>query len=233
MSKIVLKRTFDQIENFNISTGFSATSWTIFIFDYVHQTIILIFGTALNISFDVCQATLLLQCTYQIDFVIKLLEPFTNDEVNYNTKDIFRKVYESQLKLLKFVEETGRVYAVMNFSQVFQSSLLICISIYMFINATTDDNNSQTFVFVMVASSQSMFCCFVGQHLTNKFEEFHDKIVQTKWYQFNKEDKQRYLILLHKTQQPVVIRAFTNELSAQAFGNVRNCLVAEKSKKNL
>lgn len=157
---------------------------------------------------------------------MEILEPLnsTKDEMSSQTKDILKKVYESHLKLQKFVEEAGQVFGVMNFSQIFQSSLLICISIYLLINSTTADNNSQTFVFVLVATSQSMFCCFVGQNLTNKFEEFHEKIIQTRWYQFNKEDKQRYQILLQKAQQPVVIRAFTLELSTQAFGKVSLCV---------
>lgn len=52
--------------------------------------------------------------------------------------------------------------------------------------------------------------CDYGEKVSNHFDEIHNELCQTKWYQFSNEMKQMLTLILISTQQPIIIQGFGN-----------------------
>lgn len=204
-----------------IFLGFFSQTWTAFIVNYTFQTVTITIDALLCGVFDILQAVLLLQCTYLIDYLVLLLEPSNaiRDESS-STKSLLKEICETHSKLQSFVNNLCETFAVINFFQLVQSASFICISLYGLTTSTDFTENNIRIVLIIIVLNQIALYCFVGQHLTNKFEELYYKMVQINWYEFTREEKKAYLIMLHNIQQPVVVRTYCNELSLEVFGAV-------------
>lgn len=197
-------------------------TWAGFVFNWVHQTIVAFPVAALVSSFDVLQAVLLLQCTYMIDYLNVLLKPLTtsSDQHNESTMKLLKEVFETHLKLKSFANLCNKIHAVVNLFLLFESAGLMCVTIYNLTTAAADVDNITSILFAIVATCQPVLYCFIGQHLSDKFEELYYKMTEISWYQFTKEEKRIYLILLLNIQQPVMVRTYVGELSLAVFVTV-------------
>lgn len=198
--------------------------WIIFALNYSLQSILLvILGTGTSAA-DLFLSVLFIQCTLQIDCLIKTFQPLQNlNEKNRHltdTTEILRKIHETHLKLRNFVDETNRSYSIIILSQLLSSTLLICIPIYLFITSTTV--SGMTIFIELVEISQLVVYCFPGQYLTNKFQELHDNMLQVCWFEFTNSERLSYITILRNMQHPVVVRSNFNELSFVAFRNVKD-----------
>lgn len=86
----------------------------------------------------------------------------------------------------------------------------------------TDGNRKlQVLTFSLASTFQLVFICFVGQHLTNKFDELFIAVYDIDWYHFNKKDKRAFLIMVTIMQKPVSVTTYFNSrLSAVSFASV-------------
>lgn len=172
---------------------------------------------------DILQTAFYIQCGVQVSFLIELLKPLVDfkEDNSDEVKDILKKVYELHLNLKSFVAKTSGTFLVINTLQLFHSGFLLCVSVYLFSALPEAERTIEPFFFVLSIMSQLTVYCFIGQHLTNKFEELYDTMLQVCWYGLSKGDKVSYLIMLRNMQQPVVIRSLFNDLSVVVYRNVR------------
>lgn len=158
-----------------------------------------------------------------VDFLIKVLEPLkmVRDD-NGETKRILLEVHDVHSMLKDFVQKSNRIYAIVNWLQIVHSGLFLCISIYLYTTAAPGQDNSKVMFYGFISMSEPILYCFVSQYLTDKFEELYFSLTEIQWYNFTREEKKIYLIMLHNIQQPVIIRTYWNELSREVFEKVRS-----------
>lgn len=172
---------------------------------------------------DFFQPVSIIQCTVQINYLIQLVQPLTciNDENRNDVKRILQEVHETFVKLRAFVNKLSKIFAWIIFLQLLESVLDIAIAIYIGTTLSTGNKDFEIFIYALVIIFQLALFCFSGQHLTNKFKELYDNMLQVSWDDFTQGEKRDYLKILHSMQQPVVIRSHFSELSLEVFKNVR------------
>lgn len=202
--------------------GFENDAWGIDIGNYFFLLLYIIIFMPAIIGFDSLQPILVLQCAIQLKFLCKLIEPLKNqnEDTSHDVKKILKQVHESHIKLQAFVDETARIFSVGNFSQLLMSAFIIGFSIYA-IATSPFREKVEVIMFTFAILFQLALFCYSGQHLSIKFEDFYDNLLQVCWHRFSKEDKRNFLIILNNVQQPVVIKTvFNSHLSMILFRNV-------------
>lgn len=125
------------------------------------------------------------------------------------------------MKLRIFVTQISQCFEIVNLFQMFHSASFMCISIFLSTTSAPEEDNTKTVFFAFAAAGEVVLYCFAGEYLTNKFEELYHKMTQLNWYQFTKEEKRNYLIMLQNIQQPVIIQTYCSVLSRATFFYVR------------
>lgn len=83
-----------------------------------------------------------------------------------------------------------------------------------------------TVVVVVFVFAWLFIYCECGDRLTNKFNWFHEKLCQCRWYKFKLEMQQSYSIALSCTQESVVIEGFLNVVcTREAFKRVNTAFM--------
>lgn len=144
---------------------------------------------------------------------VKLLE--------LNSLKRFQRKYWIKWVFFRFKNSVEHIFKLLNFIQCGQSILYMCLFLYVSQMETDGSRKLQVLAFSLASSFQLIFICFVGQHLTNKFDELFHSVYDIDWYNFNKKDKKAFLLMITMMQKPVSVKTYFNsELSAVSFASV-------------
>lgn len=159
-------------------------------------------------------------CCVQIGLQIDCLI----DELKNNIKSVnktLEHVHRSHVKLLEFKNSVEHIFKPLNFLQCGQSIIYMCLLLFVSKMETDGSRKLQVLTFSLASSFQLIFICFVGQHLTNKFDELFHSVYDIDWYNFNKKEKRAFLIMITTMQNPVTVTTYFNsKLSAVSFASV-------------
>lgn len=202
--------------------GFDNEAWIIYALNYFLQAIETFYVASTAAVLDIILPIFLIQCGIQVEYLILTMRPLQilDNENICDVKKLLKEVHEAHLTLKAFIVETNQAFAVVIFVQLCHSAALICALAYMFVTVPNLQRNLEMLFYVLCVLSELAVYCFSGQFITSKFEDLCDAMQQANWYEFEKEEKLSFLIILHNMQQPVVVRTPFNELSAIIFRNV-------------
>lgn len=130
-------------------------------------------------------------------------------------------VHRSHVKLLEFKKSFEHIFKPLNFLQCGQSIIYMCMLLFVSKMETDESRKLQVITFSLASSFQLIFICFVGQHLTNKFDQLFQSVYNIDWYNFNRMDKRAFLIMITEMQKPVSVTTYFNaKLSAVSYASV-------------
>lgn len=212
---------------FSTESPKSPGTWIIYAINYCLQAIATLSVGIIASAVDMLLVVLMVQCVIQLNFLIKRLQPLAKvgdlkefqEFPDLKVDIILREVHDAHIVLKSFVSDVNQSFKFIVLLQLFYSGLYICVSVYL-VTTMTEDRSIEPFALAFSANCELGVYCFVGQYLTNKFEKLSDTLASVCWYEFTKEEKKTFLVMLHNMQQPVVIKGDLNELSFEVFRNV-------------
>lgn len=193
-----------------------------YIVNYALQTAFLVYFVTMLLVLDLMQPIFIIQSTVQINFLIILLENLMrlDDENRKDVEEILQQILEVYIKLRAFVNKMRPAFAAFILFQLMQPAIDLAVAAYVVKTLPAENRSMEQFIYVTMVPFQLAIFCFSGQHLTDKFVQLYDNLLQVCWYEFSLKEKRNFLIILQNVQQPVILKTYFTELSLIVFRNV-------------
>ncbi|CAH1140938.1 unnamed protein product [Phyllotreta striolata] len=185
------------------------------------QIVVVSISALSDISLDCIYYALIDVVCCQLDILIYYFKAlnFSKNRDFIKTKLKMNIVYHQ--KVIDFVKDIEKLYSNIIFSELLKSLIEIC---FIGFRLTVLDVSSMEF-FMQLFYFMGMFCeilcyCWFGEILTLKSKEIGDACYMTPWNEFDKELKNMLLIMITRSQVPLVIRAGFMKLSLRTLTGV-------------
>ncbi|CAL7950593.1 unnamed protein product [Xylocopa violacea] len=182
---------------------YNYTSEVAFPLTFVVQILSVYMQSLLHLGTDILFFAMLTQICCQFEILLSRL-----NDVTANSRSALRRFVRHHECIYQLAKRINDTMQLTFFSQLFGSSLVLCLSLAQLIN--TEIRSAEFLAFISYTSAmlmQSFLYCWHGNEVKLKSIDMIDTIFHVDWTELNEDSKMILLIAMTRTRSPIELQS--------------------------